>query len=190
MAGHVSGRRADLAHALPDEARRPRSRRAVGILLWTKSSSPDCPLLCVKRSASPNTPPSPAWGLASDATHHLRFAPPGTSATRVLLVYAVTHDLGRALLRLAGSPPRRACLAVACLGRSGRIAPWTPTRRRLGCLRLSAQRRGRSVLGQTSRRVYRRNACLVLIYGCARPKCVNRYAIWSPSLGSRELVGR
>jgi hypothetical protein len=45
-------------------------------------------------------------GLASDATPvNLRFAPARTSGTRVLLVYAVAHDLGPALLRLARKAP-------------------------------------------------------------------------------------
>src|SRR3954470_18569722 len=106
-------------------------------------------------------------GLASDATPiNLRFAP---ARRRVLLVYAVAHDLGRALLRLARKAPldghaRQQLVldeAVGLLlglphGGDEDASVCRPS----GVVGLS--------LGQTSRRVHRRNACLVLIHGCAR----------------------
>ncbi len=78
----------------------PRSRRAVGVVLWTKAAA----LLCTE-GAFPDTPPSPAWDSRAMRPQSPRFAPARTSATRVLLVYAVADDLGRALLRLARKAP-------------------------------------------------------------------------------------
>ena len=77
---------------------RQRVRRAP---LWTKSSGT---ALHGRSSFRPGSCPSRV-GVASDATNNLRFAPARTSATRVLLVYAVAHDLGPALLRLARKAP-------------------------------------------------------------------------------------